>query len=72
MSEFSDDDRALLIRIDERQRSFVDRLEMLETEVKEIRNQANRWKGGFVVILAVGSIVGWLLGQYAKFTSLIQ
>lgn len=48
-------------------RGLNDKFERLEkqqnemkTEIDGIRDAANRWKGGFVVILAIGSIIGWL------------
>lgn len=51
-----------------------ERLEKQQSEMKNeidgIRDAANRWKGGFIVILAIGSVIGWLTslgGNIARF-----
>lgn len=42
----------------------VDRIEKVQNEVREelneVRDQANKWKGAFIVILALGGILGWI------------
>lgn len=32
----------------------------LETKVDQLTAQANRWKGGFLVVLSFGAVIGWL------------
>ena len=39
-------------------------------ELREIHDAANRWKGGFLVIIALGAVIGWLAsigGSIGKF-----
>ena len=39
----------------------IDRhLNAVQKDVSDMKAQANRWKGGFIVILAVGGLLGWV------------
>ncbi len=31
----------------------------MKGDIKQLTAQANRWKGAFVVLLAIGSLIGW-------------
>lgn len=53
----------LLARIDERQQQLAKELATTKADVEEIKAQAQRWKGAFIVVLAVGGFVGWVLSQ---------
>ncbi len=35
----------------------------LETKVDQLTAQANRWKGAFLVVLAIGGGIGWLVDR---------
>jgi len=49
----------------------VDAMEKQHSEMKEeidgILDAANRWKGGFLVIVALGSVIGWLISVGSNF-----
>lgn len=32
----------------------------VKKEISEIHDAANRWRGGFLVILAIGGMIGWV------------
>ena len=53
----------LLVRIDERQKALTQKVDHIEKRVDDINAQAQRWKGGVVVVLGIGAFVGWLLAQ---------
>jgi hypothetical protein len=38
----------------------------MDTKLADLDRMANRWKGGFAVVLALGAIGGALLEQFAK------
>lgn len=42
------------------------KVEGMDSKLADIDRMANRWKGGFAVVLALGAIVGALLEQCAK------
>lgn len=46
-------------------------LQQLREEISEMRNMANRWKGGFVVLAGLGGIVGWILSTWSSFSSIV-
>lgn len=54
---------ALLI---ERVEILQDKVKGLEDEVTSFKTTANRWKGGFLALVSLGSIVGWLLTTWEK------
>jgi len=58
------DDRATLIRLDESMRQIKNDLRKMEESVASLTAQANRWKGGFWVILGLGGIAGALLPSF--------
>lgn len=39
--------------------AIKDDLESIDKRLGRIEAQTNRWKGGIVVLLAVGGIIGW-------------
>jgi predicted RNase H-like nuclease (RuvC/YqgF family) len=41
-------------------------VESMETKLNDLDRMANRWKGGFAVVLALGAIAGALLEQLIK------
>ena len=38
---------------------FGEQLGEISKDVKALNAQANRWKGAFMVLLAVGGLIGW-------------
>lgn len=57
MNQLSDDDRALLIRVDTKLDLVSQRVEKVESDVSEIKAQANKWRGGLAVIFAFGGVI---------------
>ena len=57
-------DRDRLIRVEEMSRRIEKRLGQLEDNMASLTAQANRWKGGFWVILGLGGIAGALLPSF--------
>jgi hypothetical protein len=47
-----------LARLEERLTQVQDEVRHVHKEVSELKAQANRWKGAFWVVIAVGGIVG--------------
>ena len=47
-----------LARLEERLTQVQDEVRHVHKEVSELKAQANRWKGAFWVVVAVGGIVG--------------
>ena len=45
-------------RIEERLTQLQDEVRHVHQEVSDLKAQANRWKGAFWVMLAIGGIVG--------------
>ena len=41
----------------------------LRRDVREMRDVANRWRGGFAVIVGLGAACGWLLTQLDRIRS---
>lgn len=41
-----------------------DEVHELRDDVQALKAQANRWKGGFLAIMTLGAIGGWLIGQW--------
>lgn len=39
---------------------LTDAVRELERKVDRLSAQANRWKGGFLVVISIGAAVGWL------------
>jgi hypothetical protein len=54
---------ALLV---ERVTGLIEKVDKLENDVAVIRQMADRWKGGFLVIVATGSILGWIATMWGK------
>ena len=49
-----------LARLEERLTQVQDEVRHVHKEVSELKAQANRWKGAFWVVIAVGGVVGTL------------
>tara|TARA_B100001057_G_C22739879_1_gene907282 strand:- start:639 stop:851 length:213 start_codon:yes stop_codon:yes gene_type:complete len=47
-----------LARLEERLTQLQDEVRHVHEEVSELKAQANRWKGAFWVILAMGGVAG--------------
>ena len=47
-----------LARLEERIKTLSSEVRHVHEEVSDLKAQANRWKGAFLVIMAVGGIVG--------------
>jgi hypothetical protein len=47
-----------LARLEERLTQVQDEVRHVHKEVSELKAQANRWKGAFWVVIAVGGIIG--------------
>lgn len=71
-SSYNETDRVLLVRIDERLEHLTERVGQLEKDVKDVRSQANRWKGAFIAILALSSFIGWVISQLDKIKNFLS
>ena len=49
-----------LARLEERIKTLSDEVRHVHQEVSDLKAQANRWKGAFWVMVAIGGIVGWV------------
>ena len=38
----------------------------LKADVKQLKDMATRWKGGFIVLAALGGIIGWIASVWDK------
>ena len=54
-----------MIRMEESVSHMVADMTTLKVDVSEIRAMANRWRGGFIVALAVGGLLGWVVDKIA-------
>ena len=50
----------MLARLEERIKTLSDEVRHVHEEVSDLKAQANRWKGAFWVMLAMGGIFGWV------------
>ncbi len=41
----------------------------LRKDLRDMRDIANRWRGGLAVIVSTGAVIGWLLTQLDKIRS---
>lgn len=46
-------------------------VESLRNEISEMKVMANKWKGGFLVLTALGGIIGWVLSGWSTLADLI-
>ena len=46
------------------------KVESMDTKLADIDRMANRWKGGFAVVLSLGAIAGVLLDYLIRFLTL--
>lgn len=69
---YSEKDRVLLIRIDEQLNQLNTRVGTVEKDMKELRGQANRWKGAVFAVLAFSSLIGWVITQFEKIKQLFS
>lgn len=42
------------------------RLNNLEQQIGQLMTQVNRWKGGFLVLSALGAFAGWLIVSWGN------
>lgn len=74
----TDADRDLLVRLgaklealeektDRENKEKIQRIDELKKEVKTLRDYANKWKGGFVVLVGLGSLAVFFVDQFWKF-----
>jgi len=52
--------QAAIARLEERLSHVQDEVRHVHEEVSELKATANRWKGGFWAIIALGGALGWL------------
>ena len=48
------------------------RVDIIETDIESIHTMTNKWKGGLILLVAVGSILGWfgsVVGNISKLWS---
>lgn len=45
-------------------------IKALKSDVATIKEMATRWKGGFIVLAALGAIIGWISAIWDKVTRL--
>lgn len=50
----------------EQLRHLTELVEKLEVDVREMKQTADRWKGGFLVIVALGGVLTWILNAWDK------
>lgn len=62
-----------LARLEERQEGLkftVDELRVelakVKSEIDEIHDMAARWRGGVIVVLAFGGVIGWMMAMGDK------
>jgi hypothetical protein len=48
------------------------KVEGMDTKLADLDRMANRWKGGFAVVLALGAVAGALLEQLVKGVGLLN
>lgn len=55
--------------LDARAQRLEDAQKLMKVEIDQITDAANKWRGGLVVVLALGSIAGWVItfGSNLKF-----
>ena len=49
-----------LARLEERIKTLTDEVRHVHKEVSDLKAQANRWKGAFWLMVAIGGVVGSL------------
>lgn len=62
-------------RLDEIERRLSDLEKLQETaqvSLSSIEQAANRWKGGFLVIVALGAIIGWLTSVGGRLAQMVK
>lgn len=64
------EERDRLARLEVRVEGIDEWLKSIDAKQDQILAQANRWKGGFMVILALGGLIGWfadkIMALFAK------
>jgi len=53
-------------------RSIADRLDHIDEQIDKLVGWANRWRGGFAVILGVGALLGWFADKIFAFIGTIH
>lgn len=44
----------------------------LRSDIEEMKAMVNRWKGGFLVVLALGTLVGFIITQWHNIVGIIK
>jgi hypothetical protein len=57
------DERDRLARVEVQFQTIATDLHEMKDDVRALREQSNRWKGAFAVILGVGGIIGWAVSN---------
>lgn len=57
-----------LTALEDRMARMEDILVRTEAKLAEIEITANRWRGGLIVLIALGSIISWGVSTWAGFT----
>lgn len=55
-------ERDRLVRLETEFKAMDKKVDDISTDVKAIREQANKWKGALGVILGLGGVIGLILG----------
>ena len=61
-----------LAEIEKRILRLEDELERTKEILASIDTAANRWKGGFLVIVALGAVIGWLISVSSGLRSVFK
>lgn len=62
------EERDQLIRLEQRVEHMAEAMDRMELALTDLSAQANRWKGGLFVIMALGGLIGsvatWALRKF--------
>jgi hypothetical protein len=47
-------------------------LEKVIEGVERINSMANRWKGGFIVLTAIGGLIGWVVASWNNIVDIVR
>lgn len=69
----------MVVRLEERETNIKEQisdlkseLDTIKTHINDIHVMANRWKGGFIVLTALGGIIGWVLSTWTEFGTFLK
>lgn len=57
------DERDRLARLEAQYQNIATDLHEMKLDVRALREQSNRWKGAFAVILGMGGLIGWAVAN---------